>query len=227
VRTKYDRMFERKNQNILSEHYTKLVDHDDDLLGPGEEEDEFITLKRADHDLEGPAAEPLSSEPVSKRKLKEVMSKKAMLKYKGVGKKLVFDDEGNPHELYELVDDKDFRAGNPLEEGKRFAESERAKLSQADVMDKEEAKDKKREKKRKRKEREKMNGEEVGATLAAPSDDDGYESPDIVLPDLPSDDEQEPEFVPERPAKRPRKEQKVKDDLAEEEELALRMLRGH
>ena len=150
-------MFERKNQGILSEHYTKLVDHTDDLLGPGgEEEDDFITVKRADHELDGTAAEPLPSEPLSKRKLKEAVSKKAMLKYKGAPKKLVFDDEGKPHEIYELQDDEAFRAGNPLEEGKKFAENERAKLMEVDVLDKEEAKEKKREKKRKRKEREKM-----------------------------------------------------------------------
>ena len=47
MRTKYDRLFERKNQNILSEHYTKLIDH-----GGSDSDDEFLTLKRADHDLD-------------------------------------------------------------------------------------------------------------------------------------------------------------------------------
>ena len=36
MRTKYDRLFERKNQNILSEHYTKLIDH-----GGSDSDDEF------------------------------------------------------------------------------------------------------------------------------------------------------------------------------------------
>lgn len=143
-------MFERKNQDILSEHYNKLIDHADDQ-GDNDEED-FITLKRADHELE----DTTLSMPVvtSKRKLKEVTSKKAMLKYKGIGTKLIFDDEGKAHEVYEMQDDKAFRTGDALGEGKKFAESERERLREADILDKEVAKDKKREKKRKRKERE-------------------------------------------------------------------------
>ncbi|KAF5348826.1 hypothetical protein D9756_009807 [Leucocoprinus leucothites] len=42
VRTKYDRMFERKNQNILSEHYSKLISHDD----ASDSEDDFIMLNK-------------------------------------------------------------------------------------------------------------------------------------------------------------------------------------
>ncbi|KAJ7730205.1 hypothetical protein B0H14DRAFT_3899306 [Mycena olivaceomarginata] len=49
VRTKYDRMFERKNQNVLSAHYSKLIEGD----GDDDDEEEFITLKRADHELDG------------------------------------------------------------------------------------------------------------------------------------------------------------------------------
>ncbi len=45
-------MFERKNQSVLSEHYTKLVDHTADREGEDDSEDEFITLKRADHELD-------------------------------------------------------------------------------------------------------------------------------------------------------------------------------
>jgi len=56
VRTKYDRMFSRKNQNILSSHYTKLVDHENpsDVDGreePEEDDNDFFALKRVNHDL--------------------------------------------------------------------------------------------------------------------------------------------------------------------------------
>lgn len=145
-------MFERKNQDILSEHYNKLIDHSEELSNDNEEED-FITLKRANHELED-AALPTYTDPVSKRKQKEMKSKKAMLKYKPAGKKLIFDAEGNPHEVYEIKDDKEFREGDVLGEGKKFAESERERLKSADVLDKQVAREKKREKKRKRKERE-------------------------------------------------------------------------
>ncbi|KAK0822252.1 ATP-dependent RNA helicase dbp4, partial [Friedmanniomyces endolithicus] len=33
VRTKYDRMFERKNQDVLAEHYAKMVKTDGDAGG--------------------------------------------------------------------------------------------------------------------------------------------------------------------------------------------------
>ena len=145
-------MFERKNQNILSEHYTKLVDHSEGLLEGQEEEEDFITLKRANHALNDDGNEKMAeSEILSKRKLKVAGSKKAMLKYKGVGTKLIFDDEGNPHPLYEMEDDAAFHRGDALGAGRTFAENERTRLREADVRDKEEAKEKKREKKRKRK----------------------------------------------------------------------------
>ena len=152
VRTKYDRMFERKNQNVLSKPYRQLVDH-----SGLDEDDDFITLKRADHDL------PLDPSPkehvanLSKRKQKLSKSKLAILKYGDLGKKLIFDDEGKPHEVYEMADAEElFKGGvaTAKEAGRKFAEEEKGKMRVADEDDKREAKEKKRERKRKRKERE-------------------------------------------------------------------------
>lgn len=156
-------MFERKNQNILSSHYTKLVDHtlDPTLTGDvsGSDDDDFITLARANHTLSDDDGDLPVSENISKRKLKAGTSKRAMLKYKGAPTKLVFDDEGKPHEIYEMKDVDDVfgegrEDGDVREAGKKFVESERGRLREADVRDKEEAKEKRKEKKRKRKERE-------------------------------------------------------------------------
>ncbi|EDR10552.1 uncharacterized protein LACBIDRAFT_248227, partial [Laccaria bicolor S238N-H82] len=154
VRTKYDRMFERKNQNVLSEHYSKLIDHEP----MSDDGDDFITLKRADHGLEDKTPTYDASE-LSKRKLKLGRAKRTIAKG-GLSTKLVFDDEGKPHELYEMADpDAWFEGTGGLagakEEGKKFAEGERGKMKVADVVDKEEAREKKREKKRKRKDKEK------------------------------------------------------------------------
>src|ERR1700730_13085040 len=94
-------MFTRKNQGILSEAYRKLVDRGNS----GEEEDEdFITLKRTDHDLSLPGQSTAHDENLSKRKAKLSKAKRSIAKYGGLGKKLVFDECGRPHELYELVD---------------------------------------------------------------------------------------------------------------------------
>ncbi|KAL1948548.1 hypothetical protein VTO73DRAFT_12623 [Trametes versicolor] len=229
VRTKYDRMFERKNQNILSEHYSKLVDHDAE-----DSDDDFITLKRADHELEGDAAmEP--DEFTSKRKARLAASKKAAAKSGPRGHKLVFDDEGVPHELYELqsVADVFKDADDAREAGRVFAASERGKLQEADVADKAEAKEKKREKKRKRKEREREGDDydsddgdvAMGPTVAAPSDDDGYVSPEFDLSSG-SDEESEFERPPTKKTKTTAPTRTAASTLEEEEELALQMLRS-
>lgn len=148
-------MFEKKNQNILSEHYASIVDHSSTLLDPiADGDDDFITLVRTDHDLEdgsGPSAETTN---LSKRKLKMGESKKASLKLKGAPTKLVFDEEGGAHEIYELVGEQEELAGKKGDEKEKFVELEREKLKEIDVVDREVARDKKREKKRKRKDRE-------------------------------------------------------------------------
>ena len=150
-------MFERTNQRL--EHYSGLIDHQGDTLLTGENgggsDDDFITIKRADHELdESLAAEPPETH-LSKRKIKIGKSKKAMIKYKEAGVKLVFDDEGMGHSIYETQ--------KPEEDVKKvksagmvFAEAGRSKLKQVDAEDKMVAKEKKKEKKRKRKERERV-----------------------------------------------------------------------
>ncbi|KAG6886098.1 hypothetical protein C0993_002617 [Termitomyces sp. T159_Od127] len=236
VRTKYDRMFERKNQGVLSEHYSKLIDHD----APDDDGEDFITLKRADHDLSDEDEDaPMDPGDLSKRKLKLGRAKRAIAK-NGIPKKLVFDEEGEGHEMYELAEADDWYESKGgltgvQAEGKKFAEDERGKMKIADILDKEVAREKKREKKRKRKERERGEAMEDGripqAELAPASDDDGYVSPEFDLPDL--SDEDEDVIAP------PSKRSKISDHhhdggkldpihrntVEEDEELALRFLR--
>ncbi len=130
VRTKYDRMFERKNQSILSEHYSKLIDHEGngDLFGSDDDngsDSEFMTLKRADHEL--PVDLPESAE-LSKRKLKMGTSKKALIKFRGLGQRLLFDDDGRAHDVYDVKDaEKELAGKDVLGEGQVFAEGEENK----------------------------------------------------------------------------------------------------
>lgn len=226
VRTKYDRMFERKNQNILSTHYSKLIDHGDAV----DDDEDFITLKRSNHDLSDTDANP-EIDNLSKRKLKLSKTKRAVAKYGQLGHKLIFDDEGNPHEIYEMVDPAEFYKGGlegAKEAGKAFVEGEKDKLKGADVVDKMEAKDKKREKKRKRKDRENgVDRDDVhGGAIAelAPSTEDGYISPEF---DLSSEDDVQDTLPP--PLKRSKRSASAKtysSGLEDEEELALRLLRN-
>lgn len=269
LRTKYDRMFERKNQGVLSEHYRGLIADDqngssdeedvdedgsggkvgtkasggkteasdsgdsdedgssDEEEGPrykqagthesqssdqSEEEsviplishngtndddaDDFITLKRADHGLDKDDLQDAETH-LSKRKLQLGASKKraAAAGMRGLGEKVVYDDEGRPHKVYEMQDEEDFRTAsgdNAREAADAFMSRERALLQERDVEDKERVREKRREKKLRQREREQHergiesdDDEHGGAVFVAPEDtrDDGYETPDFDLRD--------------------------------------------
>lgn len=216
VKTKYDRMFNRKSQTILSSHYTKLIDNSDET---GDSTDDFITLKRSDHTLE---EENLpESAYLSKRKLKMGTSKKAMLSLRGNPTKLVFDDEGGSHPIYELAGEDDFKNdGDAREQQQAFVEAERELLKVADVEDKERAKQKRREKKRKMKEYQEEGvrlalDDAASLTLAQnapaeiePMSDDGYQSPRFDLSSDASDDDGAAFYNPNKAVK-PKKKRRV------------------
>jgi ATP-dependent RNA helicase DDX10/DBP4 len=184
VRTKYDRMFERQNQDILADHNRKLVRDDDDddidmnrLDGEQREDEDLFSIKRRipaddsaelsdvpDNDTLDARAGikkillPGTKTPLvldSKRREKLLQSKKKLTKLKDKGSKLVFDDDGNAHEMYELEDEADFRHRGEAEmQRKQFVEAEVKRVQEADVRDKALAKEKKRAKIAKRKEKE-------------------------------------------------------------------------
>jgi ATP-dependent RNA helicase DDX10/DBP4 len=208
VRTKYDRMFERRNQDVLADHYSKLINDEGTVASPSQangaladaaEDEDFLTVKRrfeaSNEDLneetdarsDAEAAvlnkevkmvkidgkEPLVID--SKRREKLLKSKKKLLKYKGKGMKLVFDEEGNAHEVYEMEDEAEFRAkGDANEQRARFLEAEAQKTRFADIADKAIVKQKRKEKKEKRKALDRESAENVGpvAVLAPHCDDD-------------------------------------------------------
>ena len=179
VRTKYDRMFERRNQDVLANHYSKLIKDDEDqigdVFGDADEDQDFLTVKRRLDDMEAVDSNDevesaletskktksipyMGKEPLvidSKRREKLLTSKKKLLKFKGRGTKLLYDDEGNPHSVYELEDEEQFKQkGTADSQRAKFLEQERDRVQVADLLDKQTAKDKKRERKKKRKARE-------------------------------------------------------------------------
>ncbi|PLW12299.1 hypothetical protein PCANC_16883 [Puccinia coronata f. sp. avenae] len=189
VRTKYDRMFQRKNQDILSQHYAKLVDRsaDGEAGEKGdEEEDDFIQLKRADHDLDASEAAIPDSAYLSKRKLKLATSKKAVaMSGIGLGKKVIFDDEGDAHDAYKIVKEDEYQQNHDVQtEIHDFVTREKEKVQQADRTDKLVAKNKRAEKKRKRKLASEGAQNDIvrGAEIASNDEDDGYVSPEFDLP---------------------------------------------
>ncbi|KAF6236080.1 hypothetical protein HO173_005708 [Letharia columbiana] len=175
TRTKYDRMFERTNQDILTDHYSKLVNDDQGQssdVNNADEGQDFLTVKRrlsdassVDSEAEGKLLLPkldsrkmVGKTPInveSKRKEKLLKSKKKLLKLKEKGQKLVFDEEGNPHQIYELENEDQFKQRGAVDVQKaKFLEGEQARLQAADLADKQAAKAKRKEKREKRKARE-------------------------------------------------------------------------
>lgn len=185
VRTKYDRMFDRKNQTVLSEHYLNMTGTQirKDAENDDDEEDDFMQVKRQDHQLNEDELPDLTI-PVSKRSAKKALSKKLSLSTKGLPTKLRFDDDGEAHPLYELEDEEDFKKkGDAKTQKEEFVSKETEFMHLADVEDKELARTKRQEKKRKRKETERRareeewsDEEENAVTLGAPDLDRDLES---------------------------------------------------
>lgn len=229
VRTKYEKMAERQNQDVLSSHYRKLLD-DADPAAASDDEADFLSVKRVladDAALDAAAGsstaqsttEPrvvklgATSELVidSNRREKLLKSKKKLLKYMDKGSKLVFDDEGNAHSVYELQDEDEFAQQGPAGELRRkFVDAEAEKVREADVEDKAHAKDRRREKRdrQKAREREEMAGmvEDGEGPRLGDSDGEGAEDPLALLRSLPvgveSADEEEEREPPKKKARK-------------------------
>lgn len=245
VRTKYDRMFERRNQNVLSGHYSKMIEGDEkeDENADADEDEDFLSVKRVipidgelpeDMRAEVAAAassakviEGLGEKPIvidSKRREKLLKSKKALLKLKGHGQKLVYDSDGNAHELYELEDEDDFKARGPADaQRQKFLEEEAARVAAADIEDKQTAKDKKREKKEKRKAREMADSDMDDEAPALYGGDDDDHDPIAFMKSLPMAGEESDGDEP--PQKRAKKW--FEDESEDEEKSAKRTAKRH
>ncbi|KAL2153774.1 hypothetical protein VTH82DRAFT_4929 [Thermothelomyces myriococcoides] len=199
VRTKYQKMAERQNQDVLSEHYRKLIDDGDAQAGEGggggggsDDETGFLSVKRVladDAQIDDAAAAAVGGESSagaepkvvklgkselvidSHRREKLLKSKKKLAKYMDKGTKLVFDEEGNAHPIYELQGEEDFAKEGPADKlRQQFVEAEAEKVKEADVEDKQIAKKRLKEKRERRKARER---EELGLAPRGSGGGDG------------------------------------------------------
>ncbi|KAH7095800.1 P-loop containing nucleoside triphosphate hydrolase protein [Paraphoma chrysanthemicola] len=234
VRTKYDRMFERQNQDVLADHYKKLVrDGVDDVSTPADDfsgqattnggDEDFMAVKRRipagdddenfgadEHAATAPGGRVVhlagASQPIiidSNRREKLLQSKKKLTKLMDKGKKLVYDDDGNPHEIYELENEADFKAkGLPEVQRQKFIDAAREVVQTADVEDKAAAKAKRKEKLRKRKERERGETEAGGDDAGVELPNNGEDPLANFLADAQSSDEGEPLEPPKKKEKK-------------------------
>lgn len=213
VRTKLDRMFERRNRDVLSDHYSKLIAEDNsseaaDEMADADEDNDFLSVKRVlssgdtsgvqslgvSGGVEVKAITGIGKEPIiidSKRREKLLKSKKMLLKLKGHGTKLVFDDQGDAHEVYELENEEDFNQRGPVEfQRTKFLQEEVARVEEADLIDKQLVKAKKRERKERRRAREAAERlAEDNGVVPTSARDDKDEDPLALLSSLPLADE--------------------------------------
>lgn len=226
VRTRYDRMFERTNNDILSSHYTRMVEDDvgdvrpaedaadsalNDRDGNGDSDDNLFSVKRRIAPLP-PTSSTLPAAPTpaliidSKRREKALRSKKAVAKLTGAsGSHVVFDEAtGAAMPAHPFADEKSLDARAARE---AFVDEEKARLAEQDVDDKAAVREKRRAKKEKRKERER--GErEAGTAAEGGVRVEGLEvleRPFEELADLYDDDEDVGASEDERPPKREKK----------------------
>lgn len=224
VRTKYDRMFERRNQDVLSSHYAKTIADDRTEVqsqhADADEDDDFLSVKRvvpvdelsssdeedgeftrsATKVVTGIGKDPLVID--SKRREKLLMSKKQLLKYKEKGVKLVYDDDGVAHQVYELEGEEAFEKQGPAAAQRaKFVQEETERVREADINDKQLAKQKKREKKEKKRAREAAEIGHVDEAVPTLVDAGNEDDPLALLASLPLPEDAEDD----RPAKRPKK----------------------
>ena len=202
-------MFAQKNLTVLSQHYAKLKAQDEEDSG-----DDFLALARKDHDVSdgGEAIDEHFIKNPNKKKAGKVRRAKEQF---GLGKKLVFDEDGNEYDPFKMESIQEFAPTTDViqEKQQEFINATASLMKEVDVVDKTLEKERRREIKRARKLKEKAIRREEsgyfndsGVTLANTGDgSDAYD-----------DDESENDV--------PAKKQKI--DLSKEslEELALQLL---
>ncbi|KAJ2745773.1 ATP-dependent RNA helicase dbp4 [Coemansia sp. BCRC 34301] len=185
AKTRVDKMFARKNAGVLTDHYQRLVDHSGgDAMAANDDDDaDFITLKRADHELSDnsdyedvSSSEEEEEEPVVKviavnpdtgmpvvipNIPSQDLSKRQLRKIKEKiikntrNTKVVFDDDGNARSTYELMDEASFRKqGDVHALVDEFQQRNRSLMEEIDIGDREVARQKRKEKRVARKIRE-------------------------------------------------------------------------
>jgi ATP-dependent RNA helicase DDX10/DBP4 len=154
------------------------------------------------------------------------MTKKERIKNMKSGERLVFDDEGNPHQLYEMQTEQDFlKAGAPAAQQAKYIGETAEAMNDADLLDKQVAREKRKEKRlaRKLREREAAEGHEpepIAVTLGSPDVESGP-----MADEEPSEEQEASQEAPSRKKQRIL-EVEQPETLEDQEALALQLLRS-
>ena len=180
-KTKIDKMFEKKNTTILSEHYNKLVqDLDQD------DEGDLLKLVRKNHDIDesklpfhGSVRNNLTGQTTKTHK--EVLKERRKSKKDVRPSKLLFNDEGEQIEFVSYDAIQDFEKTNSIPAlSTEYIQSKTTEMGQSDVLDKRIEKERVKERKRmmrqkERKARQEDSGVQGSVTLGGCSDQDEEE----------------------------------------------------
>ncbi|KAL5036436.1 ATP-dependent RNA helicase dbp4 [Batrachochytrium dendrobatidis] len=180
VKTRVDKMFEKKNLTVLSEHYAKLKNQSES--DTNDDEQDFLQIKRANHDIDDKdiSSHASAQEITHRQRLK--LKKKALAQL-GLSKKVIFDEEGNPVNAFQMETLDEFEKSQDIaSRQKGYIETSTAAMKEADEMDRIVHRAKLAERKRTQKQKEKnLRREESGpsfqVTLGSRDDDpsnDGF-----------------------------------------------------
>ena len=150
-KTRVDRMFEKKNNTILSDHYAKMIQASDES---SDDADNFLSMKRQDHDLDDTIPEINTAQ-------RKTLTKKEKAKKESKGKKMVFDEEGNAVEAFKFETLEEFEKKGISQQQSKFVVEQSEKMKKEDEVDKSVAKAKQKAAKQQRKLKERARRKQV------------------------------------------------------------------
>ena len=170
---KIDKMFKKKNLNVLSDHYAKLRDKDSDVSSADEaetSEDDLLTIKRADHEIKEedlPSVTGAALKPARRDILKTKMRYKVKVAAKEMSsgsKRLIFDDDGHAEEAFPYEKESSFNRDAAQSMASEYTSQSLSVMKEADVEDRARERDRLREKKanKKRKLKARENDDDSG-----------------------------------------------------------------
>lgn len=195
-RSKYDKMFERVNQDVLAPHYSSMLESArQPSAGDADSDDELFSVKKriipedasvlAESDPTG-QAQGIAADSNRRRKALKTKAGAAKLAARNVAgglaglagassNKLVFDDEtGEAHAPRIFADEDDENIREPQRES--FRAAERGRLAEADVLDRAADKERRRAKREKRKAREREEDGELPRKIQSAAEHEEDES---------------------------------------------------
>lgn len=170
---KIDKMFKKKNLNVLSDHYAKLRDKKDSEASSADEaessEDDLLTIKRADHEIKeedlpsvtGAALKPARRDILKTKKRYKI--KLAAKEMSSGSKRLIFDDDGHAEEAFPYEKESSFNRDAAQSMASEYTSQSLSTMKEADVEDRARERDRLREKKanKKRKIKARENDDDV------------------------------------------------------------------